>query len=290
MATLIDGKKIAEHLVSELKKEAEYLKMCGVEPKLTVILVGEDPASAIYVKNKEKTCHKAGITSVVLRLPADTAEADLLAKIDELNNDSTNHGILVQLPVPKHINADNVLLAIDPCKDVDGFHPINMGKLVSGQECLQPCTPAGIMHLIRSTGIEISGKDAVIVGRSNIVGKPVALMLLKENATVTVCHSKTTDLSEKIRAADIVIAAIGRPEFIRADWIKKGAIVIDVGINRTENGKIVGDVQFEFAKENAAFITPVPGGVGPMTIAMLLKNTIEVAKRGVENGKEDAAL
>lgn len=283
MGEIIDGKAISKELNRALKADVENLKKNGITPRLTVLLVGEDPASAIYVKNKEKAAGKVGIESVIDRYPADMPEDDILMRIRELNNDPLNHGILVQLPLPKNFNEEKILLSIDPKKDVDGFHPINIGKLVAKQPCLKPCTPSGILNLIESTGIEIAGKDAVIVGRSNIVGKPVALMLLHKHATVTICHSKTVDLPEKIRSADILVAAIGRPEFVRGDWIKPGAVVIDVGINRTENG-LKGDVQYDIAKEKAAYITPVPGGVGPMTIAMLMRNTVEAARNFAQQG------
>ena len=220
-----------------------------------------------------------GISSTHHKLPESTTQAELLDLIRELNASKEVHGILVQLPLPKHIDEEAILEEISPMKDVDGFHPYNMGRLMIGNPVLQPCTPFGVMRLIDSTGVDLSGKEAVVVGRSNIVGKPMAMMLLKRNATVTVCHSKTKGLPERVRAADVVVAAVGRAEFVKGDWIKKGAIVIDVGINRTSEGRLVGDVDFEGASEHAAFITPVPGGVGPMTIAMLLKNTVEAAKR-----------
>lgn len=277
----IDGKAIAKELNRALKSGVEGLKSAGITPRLTVILIGDDPASTIYVKNKEKAARGLGIESVVDRFPADISEEDLLLRIRELNVEPNNHGILVQLPLPKHLNEGKILFTIDPQKDVDGFHPVNLGKLVANQPCLRPCTPSGIIHLIESTGTDIAGKDAVVVGRSNIVGKPVSLMLLHRHATVTICHSKTLDLPEKIRSADILIAAIGRPEFIRGDWIKPGSVVIDVGINRAPNGELKGDVQYEAAKKKAAYITPVPGGVGPMTIAMLMRNTVEAAKNTI---------
>ncbi len=276
MANIIDGKELAEKIKKEVKDEIEAKKLT---PGLAVVLVGDDPASHTYVRNKKKACAEVGIKSIDHALPNNTSEAELLKLITKLNGDKSVHGILVQLPLPAHINSQNILNAIDPAKDVDGFHPVNLGKLLSGiDHGLRPCTPLGIMELIDSTGVKIEGKNAVVVGRSNIVGKPVAIMLLEEHATVTLCHSRTTNLAEVIRNADIVVAAIGKPEFIKGDWIKKGAVVIDVGINRVADGKIVGDVEFEKAKKYASWITPVPGGVGPMTIAMLLKNTLKVCE------------
>lgn len=279
MAEILDGKALAKELNSSLKNEVEGLEKNGLVPKLTVILVGNDPASAVYVRNKERASGRIGIKGVVERYDSTLSERDLLRRIDELNRDNENHGILVQLPLPSHINKDKVLLAIDPDKDVDGFHPVNVGKLVTGSKALRPCTPSGIMHLIDSTNIKIEGMNATVVGRSNIVGKPTAIMLLERNATVTITHSKTRDLPGIIKNSDIVIAAIGRAEFIKGSWLKKGAIVIDVGMNKTDNDKLVGDVEFDEAKKVAGYITPVPGGVGPMTIAMLMKNTVTAAKR-----------
>lgn len=280
MAKMINGKEIAAQVRAGLKTEIQELKdRTGVVPGLTVVLVGENPASVVYVRNKIKACEEVGIRSVQHKLPETTTHAELLALIRELNASKEVHGILVQLPLPKQIDEEEILEEISPSKDVDGFHPYNVGRLMIGNPVLQPCTPYGVMHLIESTGIDISGKDAVVVGRSNIVGKPMAMMLLRRNATVTVCHSKTTDLVERIKKADILVAAIGRAEFIKGEWVKDGAVVIDVGMNRTSEGKLVGDVDFEGASEKASFITPVPGGVGPMTIAMLLKNTVEAARR-----------
>ncbi len=279
MGEMINGKSLAKEIRSNLKNEVKELKTHGISPKLTVILVGEDAASEVYVRNKERAANKIGIESQLLRYPADTTQTEILNKINELNADPTNHGILVQLPLPKSFNEGEVLLAIDPEKDVDGFHPISVGKLVAGQDCLMPCTPSGVIALIESTGTDITGKNAVIVGRSNIVGKPVAMMLMHKHATVTVCHSRTVDLPGKVADADIVIAAIGRPKFIQGDWIKSGAIVIDVGINRLDDGSLCGDVDYDTALERASYITPVPGGVGPMTIAMLMKNTVTAARR-----------
>jgi methylenetetrahydrofolate dehydrogenase (NADP+)/methenyltetrahydrofolate cyclohydrolase len=279
--SIIDGKALAEKIRKEIKAE---ISAKGLKLGLAVVLVGNDPSSEIYVRNKKKACAEVGIESFEHHLSGDTKEADLLKLITKLNKDKKVTGILVQLPLPRHINEEQVILAIDPTKDVDGFHPINVGRLLLGRGqspaptdnawSPRPCTPLGVMELIGSTGVDIKGRHAVVVGRSNIVGKPVAVMLLERHATVTVCHSRTTNLPEVIKGADILVAAIGRPEFIKGDWIKKGAVVIDVGINRLADGRMVGDVEFAVAKERAGFITPVPGGVGPMTIAMLLKNTL----------------
>ena len=279
MAELIDGKAIAAELRGQISTDVENLISVGVTPGLAVVLVGEDPASRVYVSMKEKACTAAGIYSVEHKLPAETAQTQLLQLIESLNNDEKIDGILVQLPLPEHIDEAEVLETISPAKDVDGFHPYNVGRLLTGNPVFQPCTPYGIMKMLEHTGVELKGKDVVIVGRSNIVGKPVALMCLAEHATVTICHSRTVDLPQKVAAADIVIAAVGRPEMIKGDWIKKGAIVIDVGVNRVGEKKLVGDVDFAAASVNAAAITPVPGGVGPMTITMLLYNTLLSAKR-----------
>jgi len=279
-AKIINGKEIAAQVRAELRSEIQALKeKTGVTPGLTVVLVGENPASLVYVRNKIKACEEVGINSVQHKLPDTTTHAELLSLIRKLNASKEVHGILVQLPLPKQINEEEILEEISPSKDVDGFHPYNVGRLMIGNPVLQPCTPYGVMRLLDSTGVDLSGKDAVVVGRSNIVGKPMAMMLLKRNATVTVCHSKTKDLVERVRKADILVAAIGRAEFIKGEWVKEGAVVIDVGMNRTMEGKLVGDVDFEGASERASFITPVPGGVGPMTIAMLLKNTVVAASR-----------
>lgn len=279
MAELIDGKAIAAELRGQISTDVEELISVGVTPGLAVVLVGEDPASRVYVSMKEKACAAAGIYSVEHKLPAETGQSQLLELIDNLNNDEKIDGILVQLPLPEHIDEAQVLETISPAKDVDGFHPYNVGRLMTGHPVFQPCTPSGIMKMLEHTGVELKGKDVVIIGRSNIVGKPVALMCLAEHATVTICHSRTVDLPQKVAAADIVIAAVGRPEMIKGDWIKKGAIVIDVGVNRVGEKKLVGDVDFTAASVNAAAITPVPGGVGPMTITMLLYNTLLGAKR-----------
>jgi methylenetetrahydrofolate dehydrogenase (NADP+)/methenyltetrahydrofolate cyclohydrolase len=279
-AKIINGKEIAAQVRAELRGEIQALKeKTGVVPGLTVVLVGENPASIVYVRNKIKACEEVGIKSVQHKLPETITHEELLALIRQLNASKDVHGILVQLPLPKQINEEEILEEISPYKDVDGFHPYNVGRLMIGNPVLQPCTPYGVMHLIDSTGVDLSGKDAVVVGRSNIVGKPMAMMLLKRNATVTVCHSKTTDLVERVKKADILVAAIGRAEYIKGEWVKQGAVVIDVGMNRSLEGKLVGDVDFEGASERAAYITPVPGGVGPMTIAMLLKNTVIAASK-----------
>lgn len=277
-AVIIDGKAIAAALCETLKQEVSALAARGVTPGLRVILVGEDPASMLYVANKEKKAASLGIDSRVIRLPQGTTQAALLALIAELNADDTVHGILVQLPLPKHICAETVTGAILPNKDVDGLHPENAGNLLLGKPCLAPCTPQGILHLLSATGIPVSGKHAVVVGRSMLVGKPVSLLLLQQNATVTLCHSKTQDLPAITRQADILIAAVGKAGLITADMVKPGAVVIDVGTNKTPSGSC-GDVCFDEVKQAAGYITPVPGGVGPMTIAMLMQNTIAAAKR-----------
>ena len=278
-ARIIDGKAIAQEVRAEWKLRVDALRARGITPGLAVIIVGEDAASKVYVSNKVKACADLGIHSERIALAADAPEATLLAKIAELNAASHIHGILVQLPVPKHIDGNKILEAIAPHKDVDGFHQTNVGALVSGHSKFPPCTPAGAMKLLEKCGISIEGKHAVVVGRSNIVGKPMALMLLHQNATVTLCTSKTTDLASHTRDADILVVATGKPHMITGDMIKLGAAVIDVGINRLPDGKLVGDVDFESAKKVAGWITPVPGGVGPMTITMLLVNTIQAAER-----------
>ncbi len=287
MAELIDGKAIASEMRRQISADVEALISQGVTPGLAVILVGEDPASRVYVSMKEKACAAAGIYSVEHKLAAETGEAELLELIASLNDNEKIDGILVQLPLPEHIDEAKVLEAISPNKDVDGFHPYNVGRLVTGNPVFQPCTPYGVMKMLEHTGVNLQGKDVVIVGRSNIVGKPLALMCLAKHATVTICHSRTVDLPQKVAAADIVIAAVGRPEMIKGDWIKKGAVVIDVGVNRVGEKKLVGDVDFAAASVNAAAITPVPGGVGPMTITMLLYNTLVSAKRRA--GQQDCA-
>ena len=275
---IIDGKLISAKLKEELKDEVEKLKEVGIVPGLAVIIVGNDPASKTYVNSKEKNAEKLGLYSVKHQLEEKVSEEQLLKLIDDLNNDSKIHGILVQLPLPNHIDSKKVLNKISIEKDVDGFHPENVGKMIIGDKAFLPCTPNGVIKILEYENVEITGKHAVIIGRSNIVGKPMAALLLERNATVTVCHSKTKNLSEIVNLADIVVAAVGRPNFVKADMVKEGAIVIDVGINRVD-GKLVGDVDFDSVKEKASLITPVPGGVGPMTIAMLMFNTIESAKR-----------
>ena len=276
---LLNGKELAQKLQQEMTQEVTELKKKGLQPGLAVILVGEDPASQVYVRNKERAANNIGMYSVVYRLPETTSEADLIAKIEELNHDDKVHGILVQLPLPKHINEDLVLDTIDPAKDVDGFHPMNLGNLFAGKPTMIPCTPAGIMELIKLSGLDLAGKNAVIIGRSNIVGKPIAHLLLQANATVTICHSKTKDLPKVAKQADVLVVAIGRANFVTADFVKEGAVVIDVGINRDENNKLTGDVKFDEVAPLTSFITPVPGGVGPMTITMLMHQTIDAAKR-----------
>ena len=277
-AIIINGKEIAAQVKAEAARGAAECAAAGRAPCLAVILVGEDPASQVYVRNKHKACEACGITSRQYTLPADTTEAEVLALIGELNADGAVDGILCQLPLPAHISEENVTNAILPEKDVDGFHPVNVGKMLSGKDCFLPCTPAGVIELLRQTGVCIEGRHAVVVGRSNIVGKPAAALLLQNNATVTVCHSRTPDLAATVRTGDIVVAAVGRPRFITADMLKPGCAVIDVGINRLPDGALCGDVDFEAAKEVAGAITPVPGGVGPMTIAMLMRNTVKSAE------------
>ena len=277
MAKLLMGKEVSARIKAELKTEVENLKKEGINPGLAVIIVGEDPASQVYVRNKERACEECGIYSEKYALPAETTQEELLKLIDELNEDKNVNGILVQLPLPKHIDEKTIINAIAQNKDVDAFHPVNVGKIMVGNYDFVPCTPAGVMELIKESGIDVSGKECVIVGRSNIVGKPQAMLLLHQNGTVTICHSKTKNLAEKTKNADILVAAVGIPNFIKGDMIKKGAVVIDVGINRLENKKLCGDVEFESAEKVAGAITPVPGGVGPMTIAMLMKNTVKAA-------------
>ena len=279
MAQIIDGKKISQDIKDELKEKVTALKDTGTEVALAVIQVGNDPASSVYVRNKKKACEYIGIRSLSYELPEETTEDALIELIEKLNKDETVNGILVQLPVPKHIDPDKIIRTISPEKDVDGFHPQNVGKLVIGEEGFVSCTPAGVIQLLKRSGIEISGKNCVVVGRSNIVGKPMALLMLRENATVTIAHSKTKNLKELCQTADILIVAIGKPQFITADYVKEGAVVIDVGIHRDENNKLCGDVRYEEVAEKASAITPVPGGVGPMTIAMLMSNCVESLNR-----------
>jgi methylenetetrahydrofolate dehydrogenase (NADP+)/methenyltetrahydrofolate cyclohydrolase len=277
-ATIIDGKTIAKEVRSELKIEVAKLKEKGLIPGLAVVLVGNHPASESYVKGKIRASEEVGINSRLIRRESSISERELLELIETLNADPAIHGILVQLPLPDHINPDKVIATISPAKDVDGFTPVSVGNMVIGQEALLPCTPHGIMHLLQRSGVPIAGKHAVVVGRSNIVGKPISLLLQRADATVTMCHSRTADLASHTKQADILIAAVGRPEMLTAEHVKPGAVVIDVGVNRHE-GKLVGDVKFDEVKEIASAITPVPGGVGPMTIAMLMSNTVEAAKR-----------
>ncbi len=288
---IIDGKKIAAEVRAQVATEvARLLKENGVKPGLAVVLVGEDPASKVYVKNKAQQTVEVGMNSWEHRLPAETSEADVLALVDKLNNDKACHGILVQLPLPKHINAEKVLNSIDPNKDVDGFHPVNVGRLWVGEKSLVPCTPTGSIILAKSVSPSLAGMNAVVIGRSNIVGKPVAALLLRENCTVTIAHSRTRDLHGVIKGADLVVAAVGIPEMVRGDWIKPGAIVIDVGINRITGpdgkGRLVGDVNYGECARVAGAITPVPGGVGPMTIACLLRNAAQAA--AMQNGLKSA--
>jgi methylenetetrahydrofolate dehydrogenase (NADP+)/methenyltetrahydrofolate cyclohydrolase len=279
MAEIIDGKEVSQHIRKEVSEEVRKLKEeTGIVPGLAAVLVGDNAASEIYVRNKRKACGEAGIYSEEYKLPEETTEGDLLSLIKKLNEDEKIHGILVQLPLPKHINEAKILRAVSPSKDIDGFHPENVGYLVEGNPRFIPCTPHGIIRLLDYYKIEIQGKEAVVVGRSNIVGKPVSLLLLHRHATVTICHSRTKPLEDVTRRADILVAAMGRANFITGDMVKQGVVVIDVGINRNPDGKLTGDVDFEKVKEKASYITPVPGGVGPMTIAMLLWNTWSSAK------------
>ncbi len=278
MARLIDGKKIAAQIKEEVKGEVEELLAQGRKICLAVVQVGEDPASSVYVRNKQRACEYVGIKSVLKKLPDETKEEELLAVIKDMNQDDGIQGILVQLPLPAHIEEDKVIRAISPEKDVDGFHPENVGRLCIGEKGFLPCTPAGVIKLLKYSGIEIEGKECVVVGRSNIVGKPMSLLLLRENGTVTVVHSRTKNLQEITKRADILIVAMGKPMFITAEYVKEGAAVIDVGIHRKEDGHLCGDVDFESVKETAAYITPVPGGVGPMTIAMLMRNCVLAAE------------
>lgn len=281
MAKIIDGKQISLDIKNELKEKVAKYKEQGIEITLAVVKVGNDPSSAVYVRNKEKACEYVGINSKTLALPEETTEEELLNVVKELNEDKNVNGILVQLPLPKHIDESKVLLTIDSTKDVDGFHPVNVGKMVIGEDTFLPCTPAGIIEMIKRTDIDIEGKECVVIGRSNIVGKPMAMLMLKENATVTIAHSRTKDLKEVTKRADIIVAAIGKAKFVTADYVKEGAVVIDVGMDRDENGKLCGDVDFESVSKVASAITPVPGGVGPMTVTMLLVNCL----RSVELNK-----
>ena len=283
MANIIDGKAISAAIRAEIKEETEaFAKQHGFRPGLAVIIVGEDPASQVYVRNKRRACEEVGFYSEAYELPSDTTQDELNALVDKLNTDDAIHGILCQLPLPKHLDENEVILRIDPKKDVDAFHPTNVGRIMIGDYSFLPCTPAGVMALLERSGIEISGKECVVVGRSNIVGKPQAMLLLHANGTVTVCHSRTKNLAEVCRRADILVAAIGKADFFTGDMVKEGAVVIDVGMNRRADGKLTGDVDFESVAPKASYITPVPGGVGPMTITMLMQNTLTAAKESAK--------
>ena len=283
MAIIIDGKKTSADIKEELRVETEaFIKETGVTPGLAVVIVGSDPASQVYVRNKCLACEKVGFYSEKYEMPEDTTEDALVELIEKLNTDDKIHGILVQLPLPRHIDVEKVLLTIKPSKDVDAFHPYNTGKIMQGKYDFLPCTPAGVMELLKRYNVEIKGKDCVVIGRSDIVGKPMAMLLLQADGTVTICHSRTKNLVEKCKNADIIVAAVGRANFVSGDMIKEGAVVIDVGINRLENGSLCGDVNYAEAVEKASAITPVPGGVGPMTIAMLMKNTLTAAKKTIK--------
>ena len=279
MANIIDGKAISAQVRAEIAENTKKLiAEQGITPGLAVVIVGEDPASQVYVRNKRRACTEVGFYSEAYELPETTTQEELEALVDRLNADEKIHGILVQLPLPRHLNEEAILLRIDPKKDVDAFHPYNVGRIMIGNHHFLPCTPAGVMELIRRSGIDCAGKECVVVGRSNIVGKPMAMLLLQANGTVTICHSRTRDLAEVTRRADILVASIGKPEFFNADMVKEGAVVIDVGINRKADGKLCGDVDFASVEPVASYITPVPGGVGPMTITMLMQNTLRAAQ------------
>ena len=284
MYKLISGKEVSQAVKLRVCDEVKELKEQGIEPCLAVILVGDDPASRVYVNNKKKACEFCGIRSLEYVMPAETTQNDLIALVEKLNNDKTVNGILCQLPLPKHLDEKEILNLIRPEKDVDAFHPENVGHIMIGDFNFLPCTPAGIMEMLRYESIGLDGKNCVIIGRSNIVGKPMAMLMLKENATVTICHSRTKNLKETVAGADVIVAAVGRPNFVTADMVKDGAVIIDVGINRMDDGSLCGDVDFEACKEKASYITPVPGGVGPMTIATLMQNTITATR--IQNGKE----
>ncbi len=287
MAKLIDGKKIAAEVRADIaRRGAEFARETGVVPGLAVVIVGENPASQVYVRNKRIACEKAGFYSIVVEMPESSSEEELLGKLEELKNDERIHGILVQLPLPKHINESSVLAAIPPEKDVDAFHVVNTGRIMLGDYSFLPCTPAGVMKALEYENIDVSGKECVVVGRSNIVGKPMAMLLLHANGTVTVCHSRTANLAEVTRRADILVVAIGKADFITGDMVKEGAVVIDVGMNRRDDGKLTGDVDFASVEPKASAITPVPGGVGPMTITTLLENTLTAAKEAVKAKKQ----
>ncbi|MCD7801026.1 MAG: bifunctional methylenetetrahydrofolate dehydrogenase/methenyltetrahydrofolate cyclohydrolase FolD [Ruminococcus sp.] len=282
MAKIISGKEVSAQVKERVRLENERLKSKGIETGLAVVIVGNDPASKVYVNNKKKACETVGFKSFEYALPEETTQQELLDLVEVLNKDTKVNGILVQLPLPKHIDETAIINAISPNKDVDAFHPINVGKIMVGDYAFLPCTPAGVMELIKSTGVDICGKNCVVIGRSNIVGKPMAMLLLHSNGTVTICHSKTKNLREICSQADILIASVGKPNFVTTDMVKDNAIVIDVGINRLENGKLCGDVNFNEVEPKASYITPVPGGVGPMTIAMLMQNTLTASK--IQNG------
>ncbi len=282
MAEIVSGKVVSAKVKEEVRKETEILAEKGIKIGLAVVIVGNNPASRVYVNSKKKACEEVGFNSYEYALPEETTQQELLDLVDVLNKDEKVNGILVQLPLPKHIDENAIINAISAEKDVDAFHPFNVGKIMIGEFAFLPCTPAGVMELIDSTGIEIAGKSCVVIGRSNIVGKPMAMLLLHRSGTVTICHSKTQNLAEICRNADILVAAVGKPNFVTGDMVKEGAVVIDVGMNRLENGKLCGDVNYEEAEKKASFITPVPGGVGPMTIAMLMRNTLTSAK--IKNG------
>lgn len=279
MSTVINGRELADQMQAEIQKDVEKMTQQGIQPGLVVLLVGENPASQTYVRNKERAAARIGILSKVEKLPETISEEELLAEIDKYNQDSRFHGILVQLPLPKHIDEEKILLAIDPKKDVDGFHPMNLGRLFVGKPEMIPCTPYGIMKMFEAYDIDLTGKRAVVIGRSNIVGKPMAQLLLMKNATVTIAHSKTEHLAEVAKEADILVVAIGRGHFVTKEFVKPGAVVIDVGMNRNQEGKLIGDVAFDEVSEIASYITPVPKGVGPMTITMLMYQTVEAAKK-----------
>ncbi len=283
MAEILDGKKVSQKVKDALKEETKaFFEKYGIRPGLAVVIVGDDPASRVYVNSKKKACEEIGYYSEEHALPKDTTESELLSLVEKLNGDGKIHGILVQLPLPGHIDEEKIINAISPKKDVDAFHPVNVGKIMIGNFDFLPCTPAGVMELLNEANIDLTGKNCVVIGRSNIVGKPQAMLLLHKNATVTICHSKTKNLKEITKNADVLIAAVGRAKMVTADYVKKGAVVIDVGMNRLENKKLAGDVDFDSVKDVASYITPVPGGVGPMTIAMLMKNTFTAAKRAAE--------
>lgn len=282
MARILSGKEVSARVKAELRLEAEKLTAAGTKPGLAVVIVGEDPASLVYVANKEKACNELGMHSEKYAMPENTTEEELLALIEKLNADENIHGILVQLPLPSHLDDKTIINNILPEKDVDAFHPANVGKIMIGDFDFVPCTPAGVMELIKESGVEVEGKECVVIGRSNIVGKPMSMLLLHKNGTVTICHSRTQNLKETTKRADILVAAVGIAKFVKADMVKPGAVVIDVGMDRDENGKLCGDVDFDEVEKIAGAITPVPGGVGPMTIAMLMKNTVTAAKRAHE--------